>query len=136
MEPIKARTANAFKMSLEAGDLVIEFGNVVQPEAALGAAAVAVTDRVTLPLDAGRRLLLWLDDCMKPHVAALQAEEAKALPPSQAAAAARPGQVPVRPPANEAGDRAAQLLRMVGDLGIPYQYERSFRICQRALLAN
>jgi len=32
---------------------VIEFGKVVQPESTPGAASVAVTDRVTLPLDVG-----------------------------------------------------------------------------------
>ena len=136
MEPIKTRAANAFKMSLEAGELVIEFGNVVGPGQTPGPAAVAVTDRVILPLDTGRRLAYSLEDCLKPHAAALRAEEAKALSPSEAAVAARSGQAPVRPPPEAAGERAAELLRMVGDLGIPYQYERSFRICRQALLAN
>src|SRR5271166_5760816 len=55
MEPIKTRTADAFKMSLEAGELVIEFGNVVGPGQTPGPTAVAITDRVILPLDTGRR---------------------------------------------------------------------------------
>src|SRR5208283_2307156 len=131
MEPIKTRAANAFKMSLEAGELVIEFGNVVGPGQTPGPAAVAVTDRVILPLVTGRRLAYSLEDCLKPHAAALRAEEAKALPPSEAAVAARSGQAPVRPSPEAAGERAAELLRMVGDLGIPYQYERSFEICDR-----
>jgi tryptophan 7-halogenase len=136
MEPIEPRAANAFKMALEAGELVIEFGNVVGPGGTRGPAAVAVTDQVTLPLDTGRRLVYWLEDCLKPHAAFLRAAEAKALSPSQAAVAARPGQAPVRPPPEAAGERATQLLRMVANLGIPHQYERSFRICRQALLAN
>ena len=136
MEPIKTRTADAFKMSLEAGELVIEFGNVVGPGQTPGPTAVAITDRVILPLDTGRRLVHSLEDCLKPHAAALRAEEAKALPSSEAAVAARPGRAPVRPPPEAAGERAAELLRMVGDLGIPHHYERSFKICRQALLAN
>jgi tryptophan halogenase len=136
MEPIETRAANAFKMSLEAGELVIEFGNVVGPGSTPGPAAVTVTDRVTLPLDTGRRLVYSLQDCLKPHAAAVRAEEAKALSPSEAAVAARPGSAPVRPPPEAAGERAAELLRLVGNLGIPHQYERSFRICPQALLAN
>jgi tryptophan 7-halogenase len=133
MEPVETRPANAFKLALEAGELVIEFGNVVGGN---GPTAVAVSDRMVLPVDTGRRLVYWLEDSLKPHAAALRAEEAKALPPAQAAVAARPGQAPVRPPPEAAGEWAAQLLRMVGALGLRHQYERSFRICRRALLAN
>jgi tryptophan halogenase len=136
MEPIAVTPANAFKLSLEAGELVIEFGNVAPPGATPGVAAVEVSDRLILPIDTGRRLLYWLDDALQSHEAALRADEAKELPPAQAAAAARPGQVPLRPQPDEAGERAAQLLRMVGNLGIPHQYERSFQIRERALLAN
>ena len=133
---METRAANAFKLSVEGGNLVLEFGNVVRPGASPGPAAVAVTDRVILPLDVGRRLAFRLDESLQSHAATLRAEEAKALPPAEAALAARPGTAPARPPAEEAGERAALLLRMVGDLGVPYLYERSFRICDRALLAN
>src|SRR5258708_2213460 len=124
MELIDPQPANAFKLSLEAGNVVIEFGNTV--EAATGAAGVSVNDRVTLPVDTGRCLLHWLSQGVERHAAVLRAEAAKALPPEQAAAAMRPGQGPIRPSADEAGERGVELLRLVGDLGIPYQYERSF----------
>jgi hypothetical protein len=136
MDAMQARAANAFKLALESDQVVVEFGQVVEPGSAAGAAGVAVADRVILTLDVARRLAFGLNDSLKPHRAAIAAEEAKALPPSEAALAARPGQASVRAPLNEAGERAAQLLRLVGDLGVPHQYERSFRICDRALLAN
>jgi hypothetical protein len=136
MDAMQARPANAFKIALESDQVVVEFGQVVESESTAGPAGVAVADRVILPLDIARRLAFGLDNSLAPHRAAIAAEEAKALPPSEAALAARPGQASVRAPANEAGERAAQLLRLVGDLGAPYQYERSFRICDRALLAN
>jgi hypothetical protein len=133
MEP---RAANSFKMSLEGGALIMEFGNVELPGPSIGAAAVAVTDQVILPVDIARRLALRLDECLQQHAASLRADEAKALPPAEAAMATRPGQTPARPPSDEAGERATQLLRMVANLGAPYLYERSFRMCNRALLAN
>lgn len=133
---METRAANSFKLSLEGGSLVMEFGNVARSPSSLGAAGVAVTDRVILPVDIGRRLALGLDDCLQQQAAALRADEAKALPPAEAAVATRPGQAPARPPSEEAGERATLLLRMVGNLGAPYLYERSFRMCDRALLAN
>jgi tryptophan halogenase len=133
MEPNETQPANAFKSALEAGELIIEFGNVADAD---GRPAVAVSDRMVLPLDTGRRLVYWLEDCVRTHAASLCAEDAKRLPPAQAAVAARPGQTQLRPPPEVAGERATQLLRMVGALGVRHQYERSFRICHRALLAN
>jgi hypothetical protein len=136
MDPGEPQRSNAFKLALEGSELVIEFGNAVPPAEAPGPASVAVSDRVILQIDTGRRLLFWLNDCLQSHAATLRVEEAKALPPAQAAVAARAGQAPERPPPDEAGERAARLLRMVGGLGVAHQYERSFRICRRALLAN
>jgi hypothetical protein len=134
MEPVEVRSANAFRLSLEAGHIVIDFGNTL--DAASGAAGVSVSDRVSLPIHTGRRLLHWLNRSVERHAAFLRAEAAKALPPEQAAAAMRPGQDSVRPQIEEAGERGAELLRLVGNLGVPYHYERSFRISERNLAAN
>lgn len=136
MESVTDTAADAFKVALEAGDVVLEFGRSSEPATLNGERTVAVSDRIVLPLDTARRLLLSLDDSLKRHAAALRAAEAKALPPAEAAVAAKPGQVAVRAPANEAGERSALLFRLVGELGVPYQYERSFRISAAGLLAN
>lgn len=131
---METRAANAFKLSLEGGRLVLEFGALAR--ATDGPARVAVSDRVSLPLDIGRRLALQLDEALLPHAAALRADAAKTLAPAEAALAAQPGAASARPTAEEAGERAAQLLRMVGDLGVPYLYERSFRMAERSLMSN
>jgi hypothetical protein len=136
MEPVKPRSSDAFRLSLDANDIVMEFGNVLQPEATGGGAAVSVSDRVVMQVDTGRRLLHWLNQCVEQHAAALKADATKGLSPADAAAVARPGRAPIRPPASAAGERGAELLRLVGNLGVPHQYERSFRICDRTLLAN
>jgi tryptophan halogenase len=83
-----------------------------------------------------QRLTVQLDEALRPHAAALRLEQVQALPPGQAAVAARPGPAPTRPPADESGTKAAQLIRLVADLGVPHQYERSFRISRTGLQAN
>ncbi len=136
MDQPQPMLADAFKMSVEGESVVIEFGR----GAGLGPAGqpnVAVTDRIVIPSGVAQRLMMQLDDALKPHAAALRLAQAQALPPGQAAVAARPGPAaPARPPADESGTRAAQLIRLVGELGVPHQYERSFRISQGSLQAN
>ncbi len=131
-----ATPANALKVSLEAGDLVAEFGTVVRPASSDHPAAVEATDRVVMPLDTARRLVYALEDALRPHAAALRAADAKALSPGAAAAATRPGEPPRIAEPAVAGGMAARLLGMVGELGVPYQHERSFRIAEGVLLAN
>jgi hypothetical protein len=121
-----AQPANAFRLSLVAGEVVIEFGNTVRGINS-GVAAVAVSDRMVLPLDTGRRLVHWLNDCVNSHETGVCAEPTTA--PSSDRAVVRP-----RPDAS--GEQASRLLRMVGGLGIPHQYERSLQIRPGELLTN
>lgn len=128
--------SDAFKASIEAGDVVIEFGRITQPASTTGSGVVAVSERIVLPLDTARRLHLSLGEALKPHAGALRAAEAQALPPEDAAAAVRPAERAVRAAPDAAGERAALLLKLVSELGVPFQHERSFRIAEGELLAN
>jgi tryptophan halogenase len=121
--------ADAFKASIEAGDVVLEFGRVAQ-------AQVAVSQRIVLPLETARRLHVSLGEALVPHAAALRAAAAQALPPEHAASAVRPAAPGARAAPDAAGERAALLLRLVGELGVPFQHERSFRVAEGALHAN
>src|SRR5262249_49989590 len=58
------------------------------------------------------------------------------LAPADAAVATRPSVAPQRPAADISGERAAQLIRMIGAWGQPHQYERSLRLSERSLQAN
>lgn len=136
MDTTDVVTADAFKLSLETGEVVIEFGRLEGVQALLGQTSVSVTDRVVLPLETGRRLLVWLEESLRPHAGAMRAAQAKALAPADAATAARPGQVSQRPPPDQSGERAAQLLRLVGHWDVPHQYERSFRLSELGVQAN
>jgi len=128
--------ADAFKLAVAAGEVAIEFGQLAPAAGRRGQTGVAVTDRVVLPLEAGRRLLLWLEESLRPHAVALQAAGAKALAPQEAAAAARPGQVTARPSVDRSGERAAELLRLISSWEAPHQYERSLRLSARGIQAN
>ena len=127
--------ADAFRASLESGDVVIEFGRVSEPASASAGAAVAVGQRIVLPLETARRLHLSLGEALAPHAAGLRAAEAQALPPEHAATAVRP-EPSVRAAPDRAGERATLLLRLVGELGVPFQHERSFRVTEGTLHAN
>ncbi len=127
--------ADAFKLSVDGDNAILEFGHGAG-HTATGEPRVAVTERMVMPLALVHRLAIQLDDALRPHMAGLRLAQAQALPPGQAAVAARPGAAPARPAPEEAGNRAAELIRMVGALDAPHQYERSFRISERSLQAN
>jgi hypothetical protein len=123
-------------MSLENGEITIEFGRIRAESAASDETAVAVTDRVTLPLNVGHRLLYTLAEALKPHEARLRKVHAMGLSPAQAGQEARPGQISSRPPPDQSGEWAARLLRLVGAWGVPHQYERSFQLRAGGLRSN
>jgi len=132
---MKETAADAFRVVLEGDDVVMEFGRLREP-AGSGERVIALSERISLPLDAAKRLVLSLGDSLRPHAAALRAAEAKALSPAGAAQALQKGPAGPAVAAAPAGDRGALLLQLVADLGVPYQYERSFRISQGSLQAN
>lgn len=134
--PVSETNADAFKASIEAGDVVIEFGRVTVPPSAASGGTVAVSERVVLPLETARRLHHTLGESLKPLATALRAAEAKALPPGEAALVARPGERTARAAPDAAGENGALLLRLVGDLGVPFQHERSLRIAEGVLHAD
>ncbi len=136
MDPMTVVPAEAFRLLREGDDVMIDFGRLDGVPIPSGAVSIYLTDRITLPLETARRLLVWLDDSIAPHAARLRAEQTKAMAPAAAAAATRPDQSPQRPQHDISGERAAQLLRMVGGWGVPHQYERSLRLTEGGLQAN
>jgi tryptophan 7-halogenase len=136
MDPMIAIPAEAFKLVREGEDVMIDFGRLDGVPIPSGVVSIYVSDRVTLPLDIARRLLLWLDDSIAPHMPKMRAEQAKGLSPAAAAVAARPDQSPQRPQTDISGEKAAQLLRLVGNWGVPHQYERSLRLIETGLQSN
>lgn len=134
MENIQA--ADAFRLTVEASNVVIDFGSLDPHRSTGDRTSVAVTDRVKFPLHIAERLLVSLGESLRGHEAALRAAAAKGKAPEDAAADVRPGAPSPRPATDQSGERAAQLLRLVGDWGVPHLYERSFRISDVGVQAN
>ena len=127
---------DAFRMLVDGGQIVIEFGRIDREGAPAGQTAVAVTDRMVLPMETGRRLLHTMGQALRPHEAQMRAAAARVLPPGEAGLAARPGQAPATPQPDRSGALAAQLLQLVGAWGAPRQFERSFRMSAGSLQSN
>ena len=114
--------ADAFRAALEGENIAVEFGQAAQQQE--GDRPIALSDRITMPLETAKRLVLSLKDPLARHAARLRAEDSVR------------GHTPVNAPPDEAGSKASLLLRLVGELGVPHQHERSFRMSEASLLAN
>ena len=136
MDKLPPALADAFRLNREGDEVLLDLGRLDGVPVPEGPVRIRITDRVALPLEAARRLLLWLDEAVAPHAARMRAEQIKGLAPAAAAAAVRPDHVPQRPRHDPSGERAAQLLQAVGAWGVPHQYERSLRMTRGSLQAN
>ena len=111
---------DAFRGKAEGENIVVEFGSSLAVPG-----AIALTQQVVMPVDTAKRLVLALGDALRRYA-----------PESLSPEAARRAVTPVNAPPDAAGEKAALLLKLVADLGVPYQHERSFRICPGGLHAN
>ena len=119
---MKGTAADAFRAVLEGERIAVEFGRAAaQPE---GGSTIALSDRVSLPVETAKRLVLALNEPL--------ARLSRVQPSGDPAR----GETPVNAPPDPAGQAAALLLQLVGELGVPHQHERSFRVAAGALLAN
>lgn len=109
---------DAFRGLVDGAEVVIELGQQ-------GAAGVAGSTRLVLPIETARRLAARLGDVLVRFAPETLAEDALTR-----------GTTPVNAPPDPAAERAALTLRLVGGLGAPRNHERSFRIVQGALMAN
>ena len=136
MELPPPEMGDAFRMLVDGGQVVIEFGRIDRDALSAGQTAVSVTDRMVLPMETARRMLHTLGQALRPHDAQLRTAQARTLSPSDAGLAARPGQAPTKPPPDRSGEQAARLLQLVGEWGAPRQFERSFRMSAGSLQSN
>ena len=122
--------ADAFRGAVEREGIALEFGRV-RDGATAAATTIELTERIVMPPETALRLASSLAECLRRATAG--------APGGLAAPAAAPvsrGEIPVNAPADPAGEPAALLMRLVGNLGIPFQHERSFRLTEGELQAN
>ena len=119
---MKSAGAEAFRGLVDRENIVVEFGN---SRGSVTPATIALSEQVVMPVDTAKRLVLALGDALR-----------KYAPESLSPEAAQRAVTPVNAPPDAAGEKAALLLKLVADLGVPFQHERSFRISPGALHAN
>jgi hypothetical protein len=153
---MSSKEVDAFRGALEAQGIVLEFGQRVhEPDSEQ--LAVALTDRLVLTPETAKRLAIALDAALqvqhkstteKLPVPVKSAAASEAVAPSLGVEistssgvrseqrATLRGSSPVNAPADLAGEKAGLLLRLVAELGAPFQQERSFRIAKETMQAN
>lgn len=134
--PMGNIAADAFRGKLEGSDVVVEFGQSQAPASRQRETDVVLLVRIVMPLATAKRLMVALSDALEQHDGRLLFAGTGAAARSVAAGPPPRGQMAVNAQPDQAGERAALLLRLVAELGIPYQYERSFRMSEAGLLAN
>ncbi len=133
---MKVTVADIFRGKLDEGQVVIEFGQSGHAAPGGDGMAVALSERIIIPPHTAKRLILALDDSLRRHANASRAAAGGVPASSGAAEVLLRGQIPVNAPPDEAGEKASLLFNLVIGLGVPYQYERSFRLSGDGVLAN
>jgi len=116
---MKDSRVEAFRGRAERDSIIVEFGNLA------GADEIALCAQLVLPSNTAKRLAIALADALRRYA-----------PDALSPEAAQRSVTPLNAPPDAAGEKAALLLKLVADLGVPFQHERSFRISPGALHAN
>jgi tryptophan 7-halogenase len=122
---VKSETAaDAFRGAAEREGIALEFGRVRE------------TNGQTTTIDLTERIVMSAETALR--LASALAESLRRAPGnvSGVPAAVSRGEIPVNAPADPAAEHAALLMRLVGNLGVPFQHERSFRLADSELAAN
>jgi hypothetical protein len=130
---MSARRVDTFRGRLEAAKVVVEFGN---PQAAVqgDGEVITLTDRVALAPETAQRLLVALDETLRRRPRVFEGPGDAS--PERAAELQLRGEMPRNARPDDVAAQGAQLLAEVEALGVPFRYERSFRIARASLLAN
>jgi len=119
--------ANAFRLAVREDELTIEFGQ------GTGSGPVRLSDAVTLSPQTAQRLLHGLREALQRRAPVAMEPEATA---DSLAGPVGLGTMPVNLPVDPAASAADRLLTQLRSLGVPYAYERSFRLARGSLQAN
>jgi hypothetical protein len=130
-DPAQPETAvvDAFRAQIGPGEIALELGRFVGPDASRDTVSVRLSHRIRFDQAAAARLLSALKSALQQHEARWPS-----MDDLGAASTRAPSRSHAEP--DEAGRRAASLLREVEALGCPYYHERSFRITSGTLAAN
>lgn len=131
---MRSNAADAFRLAVEGEHVAIEFGR--GGRAGDGPAEVVLTDRVVIDAGTARRLLHGLREALARPATAAQATAEATTASNAIAGPTGAGAVPLNLPPDPTAEAAALLLDRLRGLGVPYHYERSFRVAHGSLQAN
>lgn len=131
--------ADAFRLAVEGDRIAIEFGHSTASPSGASAGPIVLTDRVLIGNATAMRLLHGLREALARQPNAALPGDVDAADDSKPDSLAGPsglGATPINLPPDPAAQAAALLLDRIRALGVPYQYERSFRLAPGSLQAN
>lgn len=120
---------DAFRAQIKPGEIAVEFGRFVGPDTTRDQVEVHLSRRICFDHATAIRVLTALKTALQQHAARWPSEDDLRAAPVRAPS-------PSHAEPDEAGRRAALLLREVDALRCPYYHERSFRITTGSLAAN
>ena len=132
--PVKPTTASAFRAALDPDGLALEFG--VRKEDGEGPEDIEVelSDRIEMTPAAARHLAISLDEALQRlRTTYIEAPDPSGIVTDRVTPR---GRTPVHARQDPAAETAATMMELVAALGVPYQYERSFRLAPLELQAN
>jgi tryptophan halogenase len=131
--------ANAFRITVENGKIRLDLGLVAPASQSDLGGVVTLSDRVLIGEKTAARLLHVLSETL----ARLPEETPESLEAAHGASRKDPltgpsglGVTPVNLPQDPTAEASSLLLNRISALGVPYQYERSFRMAAGTLWAN
>lgn len=136
---MRPTSADAFRIALEDGQIALDLGRAVPASQAEPAGSVSISDRLLISPVAAARLLHGLREelARRPEtVLETTSGSEELVRPDSLMGPSGLGASPQNLPPDPAAESSSLLLDRIAALGVPYQYERSFRLSAGSLLAN
>lgn len=131
---MRPTAADAFRIAVEDGNLAVELGRFALPSPDEPGGVVTLSDRVVIAPETAARLLVGLREALARRAEAPTEDGGPA--PDSLSAPSGIGATPANLPPDPAATASARLLDRIRALGVPYGYERSFRLSAAGLQAN
>jgi len=136
---MRPTSADAFRIALEDGQIALDLGRAVPASEAEPAGSVIISERLLISPVVAARLLHGLREELARRPETMPEPSSGSEEPVWPDSLMGPsglGASPQNLPPDPAAESSSLLLDRIAALGVPYQYERSFRLSAGSLLAN
>ena len=125
---MRETNSDVVRGTLNKDGITLEFGRLQGSQRKEGERTVDLSVGIDMPVMTAKRLMVVLAEAIQAHE---KGSRFRRTTPQ-----VNDGDIPVNAVPDPAAGKADLMLRLVAELGVPYQYERSFRISAESLLAN